>query len=290
MENQFPFRGLTTEQARIRLDKDGPNELRGSSGRTFWHLALDVLKEPMFLLLVACGFLYWILGDRQEALILLGFVFFIMVITIAQDWKTERALSALRDLSSPRAVVVRDGTQHRIAGREVVVGDLLILSEGDRVPADARLLTASHLAVDESLLTGESAPVRKQPSDETQPSARPGGDDSPTVYASTLVVQGQGVAQVIAIGSRTEVGKIGSALKSIPSENTPLQRETNALVRRLAGGGGGVVFVGGGRLWTDPVRLDGRPSGRADLGHGHFTQRVPHGSRHLFVSGRLAAV
>ncbi len=236
METSIPLRGLTTQQAQARLDKDGPNELRGSSGRTFWHLALDVLKEPMFLLLVACGFLYWMLGDRQEALILLGFVFFIMAITIAQDWKTERALSALRDLSSPRAVVVRDGIQHRVAGRDVVRGDLLILSEGDRVPADARLLTASHLSVDESLLTGESAPVRKHPSNETVPSARPGGDDSPTVYASTLVVQGQGVAQVIATGSRTEVGQIGSALKSIPSEITPLQKETNVLVRRLAGG------------------------------------------------------
>lgn len=243
METHFPLRGLTLDQAQARLLQDGPNELRGSSGRTFWHLALDVLKEPMFLLLVACGFLYWMLGDRQEALILLGFVFFIMVITITQDWKTERALSALRDLSSPRAVVVRDGTQHRIAGREVVVGDLLILSEGDRVPADARLLTASHLAVDESLLTGESVPVRKQPSQEANPPARLGGDDSPYVYASTLVVQGQGVAQVIATGSRTEVGKIGSALKSIPSENTPLQKETNILVRRLAAGAASLCLL-----------------------------------------------
>jgi Ca2+-transporting ATPase len=117
----------------------------------------------MFLLLFACGLLYWFLGDRQEALILLGFVFLIMAITITQDWKTERALSALRDLSSPRALVVRDGVQRRIAGREVVEGDLLILSEGDRVPADARVVTASHLAVDESLLTGESVPVRKLP-------------------------------------------------------------------------------------------------------------------------------
>ncbi len=243
METHFPLRGLTLDQAQARLAQDGPNELRGSSGRTFWHLALDVLKEPMFLLLVSCGVLYWMLGDRQEALILLGFVFFIMIITVAQDWKTERALSALRDLSSPRAVVVREGTQHRIAGREVVVGDLLILSEGDRVPADARLLTASHLAVDESLLTGESAPVRKQPSEETHPVARPGGDDSPYVYASTLVVQGQGVAQVIATGSRTEVGKIGSTLKSIQSENTPLQKETNDLVRRLASGAAALCLL-----------------------------------------------
>lgn len=229
--------GLTSEEAAQRLRLNGANELRGSSGRSFWHLAADVLREPMFLLLLGCGILYWILGDRQEALILLGFVFFIMAITITQDWKTERALSALRDLSSPRAVVVRDGVQKRIAGRDVVEGDLLILSEGDRVPADARLLSASHLAVDESLLTGESVPVRKLPSlDDSPIRPRPGGDDLPFVFASTLVVQGQGVARVTATGLRSEVGKIGAALKSLSPESTPLQKETHALVRRLAVG------------------------------------------------------
>lgn len=230
--------GLSSEEAARRLIRQGTNELRGSSGRSFWHLAYDVLREPMFLLLLSCGILYWVLGDRQEAFILLGFVFFIMGITITQDWKTERALSALRDLSSPRAVVVRDGIQKRIAGWEVVEGDLLILSEGDRVPADARLLSASHLAVDESLLTGESVPVRKIPAEgpDQASSPRPGGDDLPYVFASTLIVQGQGVAQVIATGHRTEVGKIGTAIKSLSSEDTPLQKETHALVRRLAVG------------------------------------------------------
>ena len=232
-----PPLGLTSEEAAQRLRLNGANELRGSSGRSFWHLATEVLREPMFLLLLGCGILYWVLGDRQEALILLGFVFFIMAITITQDWKTERALSALRDLSSPRAVVVRDGVQRRIAGREVVEGDLLILSEGDRVPADARLVSASHLAVDESLLTGESVPVRKLPSLDNQlMSPRPGGDDLPFVFASTLVVQGQGVAIVTATGLRSEVGKIGAALKSLSPESTPLQKETHALVRRLAVG------------------------------------------------------
>jgi Ca2+-transporting ATPase len=268
--------GLTSEEAARRLLRQGANELRGSSGRSFLWLAAEVLREPMFLLLLTCGILYWVLGDRQEALILLGFVFFIMALTIVQEWKTERALSALRDLSSPRAVVVRDGVQRRIAGRDVVEGDLLILSEGDRVPADARLVSASHMAVDESLLTGESVPVRKRPSadnrtqcpgasgtledsDETKidqtnftadpTSPRPGGDDLAFVFASTLVVQGQGVARVIATGPRSEVGKIGAALKSLAPESTPLQKETHALVRRLAVGASalcvGVIVVYG---------------------------------------------
>jgi Ca2+-transporting ATPase len=222
----FPSNGLSSAEAAQRFLRNGPNETHDTTGRTFWRLALEVLREPMFLLLFACGVLYWVLGDQQEALILLGFVFFIMTITITQDWKTERALTALRDLSSPRAVVVRDGIQHRIPGREVVVGDLLILSEGDRVAADARVVSASHLAVDESLLTGESVPVSKRPDDESVS----------FVYASTLIVQGQGMAHVSATGSSTEVGKIGVALQSLPAEPTPLQKETHALVARLAVG------------------------------------------------------
>lgn len=237
--------GLSSEEAARRLLRQGTNELRGSNARSFGHLAFDVLREPMFLLLLSCGILYWVLGDHQEALILLGFVFFIMGITITQDWKTERALSALRDLSSPRAVVVRDGVPKRIAGAEVVEGDLLILSEGDRVPADARLLSASHLAADESLLTGEAVPVRKLPAGNADPiaSPRPGGDDRPFVFASTLIVQGQGVAQVTGTGIRTEVGKIGTAIESLSPEDTPLQKETHALVRRLAVGASALCLV-----------------------------------------------
>jgi len=231
--NSTPTTGLSSAEVARRLRKGGGNELPMDGERTFIRLVFEVLKEPMFLLLVACGALYWVLGDRQEAYILLGFVFFIMGITIAQDWKTERALKSLRDLTSPRAVVVRDGVQQRIAGRDVVEGDLLILSEGDRIAADARLVSASHLAVDESLLTGESVPVRKSPRSGENLSSRPGGDDQPFVFASTLVVQGQGVAEVTATGIRTEVGRIGLALKSLVPESTLLQKETHQLVRRI---------------------------------------------------------
>ena len=127
----------------------------------------------MFLLLVACGVVYLVLGDVHEALMLLGFVFFVMGLTLYQERKTEHALDALRDLSSPRALVVRDGAERRIAGREVVRGDILIVNEGDRVPADAQLLSCLNMSVDESLLTGESVPVRK--SDE-----EPGGKGVPS--------------------------------------------------------------------------------------------------------------
>jgi Ca2+-transporting ATPase len=193
-----------------------------------------VLAEPMFLLLIACGAIYLFLGDRHEALVLLGFVVLVTGITLYQEHKTERALEALRDLTSPRAHVVRDGGRRRIPGREVVRGDILLLGEGDRVAADAALLAAAGLTTDESLLTGESVPVRKATWDGRSAIERPGGDGLPFVYAGTLVTRGQATAQVLATGARTEMGRIGKALEGVAPERTPLARETDRLVRRLA--------------------------------------------------------
>ena len=124
--------GLTEEEAARRLAREGPNELPASKRRGPFRIALEVVKEPMFLLLIACGSLYLLLGDVGEAFLLLGFVFVIVGITFVQERKTERALDALRDLASPRALVVRNGEKRRIAGRDVVRGDVLLLSEGDR--------------------------------------------------------------------------------------------------------------------------------------------------------------
>ncbi len=227
--------GLTEKEAQERLKNLGPNELPTAKKRSVFYIAFEVVKEPMFLLLVACGTIYLVLGDIQEALMLLGFVFAVMGITIYQERKTERALEALRDLSSPRALVIRDGAKKRIAGRDVVLDDILILSEGDRVPADALLLFCSNFSVDESLLTGESVPVRKTDcGDKDGEMGKPGGDDLPYVYSGTLVVSGQGVAKVKGIGAGTEIGKIGKALRSIEEEDTQLQKQTSRLVKVVA--------------------------------------------------------
>ena len=225
--------GLSAREAAARLQEDGFNELPSSRRRSIFAIAFDVVREPMFLLLVACGTIYLVVGDLEEALMLLGFVFVVMGITLYQERKTERALEALRDLSSPRALVIRDGEETRIAGREVVRGDMLILKEGDRVPADALMRSARNLSVDESLLTGESVPVRKAATPDSGAMSRPGGDDLPSVYSSTLIVQGHGIAEVQAIGIHTEIGKIGKALQSVESETTYLNTETRRLVRNL---------------------------------------------------------
>jgi P-type Ca2+ transporter type 2C len=154
--------GLTTAEAAARLAADGPNDLPRPGARGLLRIIADVLREPMLALLLAGGLVYLLLGDRTEALVLVAFAGLSILITVVQEQRTERALAALRDLASPRALVIRDGQRQRIAGRDVVVGDVLVLGEGDRVPADGWLLTGEGLRVDESLLTGESLPVAKR--------------------------------------------------------------------------------------------------------------------------------
>lgn len=226
--------GLSETDAFARLQKDGPNELAAQHKRNLFTIVFEVVREPMFLMLVASGTVYMLLGEPTDAIMLLGFVLVVMTITIVQARRTEHALEALRDLSSPRALVIREGKRHRIAGREVVVGDLVVLAEGDRVPADGLLRQALHLCTDESLLTGESAAVRKVPTADSRALDRPGGDDLPSVFSGTLVTSGQGIVEIAATGGRTELGKIGKALEQTEAEPTMLQTETRRIVRLLA--------------------------------------------------------
>jgi len=228
--NNVATHGLTRQQSAARLAVDGPNELPSAKPRSFLAIAWEVLREPMILLLVAAGAIYLVLGEPRDSLVLLISIFAILGIDLYQQNKTERALDALRDLSSPRALVIRDSQQMRIAGREVVRGDIVILSEGDRVPADGVVLSCVSLSVDESLLTGESVPVRKSSGNPTLSIARPGGDDIPYVYSGTLVVQGHGVAEIKETGPRTELGRVGKALQTIEPEVSHLKRETKRIV------------------------------------------------------------
>jgi len=201
------FSGLSEEQVKQKLEEEGFNEL------------------PT---------LYLVLGDVQEGLMLLGFVFVIMGIEFYQEKKTEKALDALKDLASPRALVIRDGIEKRIPGKEVVTEDIVVLQEGDRVPADALVLSCINLMADESLLTGESVPVRKRERKEGDLTFSPGGDDIPYVYSGSMIVQGNGIVKVVATGMKTEIGKIGKALESVTEEPTKLKKEMGILVKRLA--------------------------------------------------------
>ncbi len=230
--------GLSQLAAQQRLTADGANELPSSQPLSLLAIAWVILREPMFILLVACGSVYLLLGSRQDAFILLGSVVIIMAMDFFQERKSARALEALRDLSSPRALVLRDGQQRRIAGRDVVCGDVILLAEGDRVPADAVLFANQGLLLDESLLSGESVPVRKNAitTDAALPQAmaKPGGEDQPWLYSGSLVVQGKGSALVLAIGEKTMLGQIGKALVGLKDEPSQVQLETAVAVKQVA--------------------------------------------------------
>jgi Ca2+-transporting ATPase len=218
--------GLTSIQAAEKIKLEGYNELASAKPKNILSIALEVIKEPMFLLLISCGILYMILGDYKEGIILLSAIFIIIFITFYQYQKTEKALDALKKLSSPRALVIRDGKEIRIPGREVVTDDIIIINEGDRIPADAVLLDSLNISVDESLLTGESVPVVKNVQlDEANTQVM--------LFSGTLVVQGKVIAKVLSTGTKTQFGKIGISLQSIEQDETRLQKEMKVLIRNL---------------------------------------------------------
>lgn len=228
------FSGLSEESAVNILKSDGYNELPSQKKQNNFTILLRIISEPMLLLLIGSGVLYLFMGDIKDALMLVGSIFIVIGITFYQERKTEKTLEALKNLSSPRALVIRNGRQIRIPGREVVKGDTIIIREGDRIPADATILSCENLSIDESLLTGESLPVRKQEGSENLKKRRPGGDDLPFVYSGTLVVSGRGVAIVDTTGANTQMGRIGKSLESIKDEVSLLHKETTNIVRVVA--------------------------------------------------------
>jgi len=230
----IPQTGLSEAAASARLKAEGSNELPTAKPRSLFATTWQVVREPMILLLLGAGAIYLFLGELRDSIVLLVSILVVIGISLYQERKTERALEALRDLSSPRALVIRGGKQQRIAGREVVRGDVVVLSEGDRVPADGIVLSTTNLSVDESLLTGESMPVRKSARNGKCEMGPPGGEDLPFVFSGTMVLQGQGFAEIKATGARTELGKIGKALQAVSSEPTHLQAEVSRLAGILA--------------------------------------------------------
>lgn len=232
--------GLTSAEASARLVADGPNELPSARPRVLLRQVWDVLRQPMLLLLLGAGTVNFLLAEPLDGAVLMLFVFVVIGISLAQERKTENSLAALRELSTPRGTVIRDGRPQSIAGRDVVRGDVLLLSEGDRVPADAVLVEGVNVCVDESALTGESVPVIKTPlraDASDRDLGAPGGDGTPWIFSGTLLVKGHGTAVARATGSATELGRIGVALRSIEVERTPLQREVDRLVVVLAAAG-----------------------------------------------------
>ncbi len=237
--------GLTGREAAARLASEGPNELPGSGGRSMMKIVIDVLSEPMLLLLLAAGAIYLLLGDPHDALILLAFAGLSVVIAVVQETRTERAIDSLRNLSMASALVIRDGHQQRIPSRELVRGDVVLIGEGDRITADGWLIEAKSLQADEAILTGESVPVAKRPlrpGDADEPPL-PGGDNLPYAYSGTMAVRGSGKMRVAATGQRSRIGQIGQSLASLETETPRLTLQTRYLVRWFAAVGIGVSLL-----------------------------------------------
>lgn len=239
MSDHVEHRGLDAEEAARRLASGGPNALPTARRRGWLRIIADAAHEPMFVLLFAGGLLYLLLGELGEGLLLFSLVLATLGLSLYQEGKTEKALAALRELSSPRAEVVRDGAAQFIDSREVVRGDLCVVREGGRVPADGFLVAANGVEADESLLTGEADAVRKlaaAPGPDPDP-VRPGGHDQPFLYGGTTLVQGHGLLRVTATGAASAIGRIGAALQEITPGRTPLQRQVARLVTLFATGG-----------------------------------------------------
>lgn len=237
MDSELTLDGLSASQARDRLQAEGPNSLPEADKRTAFKIILEVMREPMLVLLLVGGVVYLLIGDLKEALILLVFAILSVVITVVQEARTENVLRALRDLTSPRALVIRGAQRIRIDSAQLVRGDVIVLAEGDRVPADAKLLQAHDLQVDESLLTGESVPVRK-----SKAGGGGTGDTSDQVFSGALIVRGTGIGEVTATGIRSRIGQIGHSLNTLSPEVPRLQAETRKLVTLFASVGGGVCL------------------------------------------------
>ena len=225
-DKNFDINGLSPELAAKQLKEDGPNEQAASHRRNWVDRIWDMSHEPMFVLLIAAAAIYLVLGDLSEGLTLGIFVLAVLGLTLYQEGKSDRSIESLRALSQHTAQVIRAGVIIKLPSVEIVKGDLLIISEGDRISADGFLVKADNVTVDESLLTGESVPVEKQ--------LRNNQQERTFVFSGTYVIRGQGLVQVTATGPRTEIGKIGASLNQLGDEETPLHRQTAKLVKILS--------------------------------------------------------
>lgn len=227
------LQGLTSEEAKKLQEQFGKNVLATEEKQSFISKVLHIIAEPMFLLLIVASIIYFILGEPRDGMIMLIFVVGIISIEIIQEWKTDKTLNALKDLSAPHATVIRDGIEQTILSENLVPNDLLMISEGVKIPADGEIIKASDLCVDESSLTGESAGVWKVTTEKADKS----NDDywrKDYCYAGTLVTQGSATIKVEKIGAATEYGKIGSDVAAAPDRPTPLEKQTGIIVKTCA--------------------------------------------------------
>lgn len=239
--------GLSSAKVKELQDIYGKNELSPQKKESFLKKALHILCEPMFLLLIVAAVIYFLLGEPRDGAIMLIFVIGIISIDVIQEWKTDKTLNALKDLSAPHITVIRDGTEQQIASADLVPGDLMRICEGVKIPADGTVLYCADLCVDESSLTGEAQGVWKTAAQNAEPENEYWRKDY--CYAGTLVTQGSALVQVEKTGAKTEYGKIGLGVAAAPQEDTPLQKQTGKLVKTCAVIAGALFVLVGVFTW-----------------------------------------
>lgn len=247
MTNNVNMAGLTSAEAKELQNKYGKNEITPQKKESFMKKVFHIICEPMFLLLIVAAIIYFILGEPRDGAIMLIFVVGIISIDVIQEWKTDKTISALKDLSAPRINVIRDGQEKQIDSKDLVPGDAMMICEGTKIPADGVVIRCADLCVDESSLTGEAEGVWKVPFDQEEPT-----DDywrRDYCYAGTLCTQGSAAVLVDKIGSQTEYGKIGTGVAAAPLEHTPLQKQTGKLVKTCAVIAGALFTLVGVFTW-----------------------------------------
>ncbi|WP_313089357.1 cation-transporting P-type ATPase [Pseudomonas sp.] len=247
--------GLTHEQAQHRLLRCGPNRLDETKAAGIWQRLLRHLNNVLLYVLMAAALVTGLMAHWVDTFVILAVVVLNVAIGFVQEGKAEKALQAIRHLLAPHAVVLRDGRQQDIDASGLVPGDVVLLASGDSLPADVRLLQARNLRIDESALTGESAPVDKQVDPVAADAAI--GDRLCMGYAGTLVTQGQARAVVVATGAATEIGRIGRMLESVEQVTTPLLRKMETFGRALTV----VILMAGSLLFAFGTLVHGLDAG-----------------------------
>jgi Ca2+-transporting ATPase len=230
--NPFPFAGLTEEEVKNSRKKFGSNKIETNSKSPFWHSLKDAVTEPMFILLVAAAIIYFVLGEFSDAWFMSGAIILVSAISIYQDNRSRNALNSLKEFTQPHATVIRNNEVGFVLSEEIVVGDFVVVSEGELVPADGRVQQLNDFSVNESILTGESFSVTKDINSK----------ENDKVFSGTLAESGQCLFEVTAVGDQTQLGLLGKSIQNIQKEKTPLQKQINTFVKWMALAGG-IIFL-----------------------------------------------
>ncbi|MGN0026866.1 MAG: cation-translocating P-type ATPase, partial [Clostridium sp.] len=235
--------GLSSSEAKLRLTKYGLNKIQGKKKKSIFQLFLAQINDIMIYILLIAAIISFVVGEVSDSIIILIVILINAIIGVIQESKAEKALEALKSMSTPKAIVKRDGNIIEIPSEEVVIGDIIIIDAGRYIPADLRIVEAANLKIEESAFTGESVPSEKNSNTITEGKDVPIGDQHNMAFMSTLVTYGRGIGIVVNTGMNTEIGKIAKMLDSEDENTTPLQKKLAQLGKILGFAAVGISII-----------------------------------------------